>query len=93
MFVFLALITLTTCLQIPLNPTIDDFYNPPKDLETSQLGDVLKWRKMPFPVTSMFVNLPISNAWQISVRSQDTLNNSLAIVATILEPLMVIKTS
>lgn len=86
MFVFLALITLTTCLQIPLNPTIDDFYNPPKDLETSQLGDVLKWRKMPFPVTSMFVNLPISNAWQISVRSQDTLNNSLAIVATILEP-------
>ena len=49
MFVFLALITLTTCLQIPLNPTIDDFYNPPKDLETSQLGDVFKMEENAIP--------------------------------------------
>lgn len=86
MFVFFVLITLITCLQAPLNPAIDNFYNPPKHLERNKLGDILKWRKVPFPVTSMFVNLPISNAWQVSIRSQDTLNNPIAIVATILEP-------
>ncbi|KAL6449752.1 LIP7 Lipase 7 [Candida maltosa Xu316] len=69
------------------SPPDDDFYNPPSNLSDYALGEIIRSRQSPHPITSMFINpLPIVSSHQLLIRSQDTFQNPTAIITTILIP-------
>lgn len=75
----------TTLPQI-IPPLKDDFYLPPKGFENANLGDILRFRKAPAPIKSIYFPVDIANTWQVLIRSQDVNEDPKAIMATIFEP-------
>ena len=88
-----TLVVLCTLLSIifasPLSlksPLVDDFYNPPRGYESAKLGEILKLRKTPGKISSLFIPVEVKNSWQLLVRSEDSFGNAAAIVTTVIEP-------
>lgn len=70
----------------PKKPSQDDFYNAPDGFEDKPDGTILKIRKTPLPLRSLFVPVNVEGSWQILVRSQDSRGTPNAVVATIIKP-------
>ena len=88
-----TLVVLCTLLSIifasPLSlksPLVDDFYNPPQGYESAKLGEILKLRKTPGKISSLFIPVEVKNSWQLLVRSEDSFGNAAAIVTTVIKP-------
>ena len=85
--VFLALISLIFASPLTVkSPLVDDFYTAPDGYESAKLGEILKLRKTPSKLSSMFFEIDIKNSWQLLVRSEDSFGNATAIVTTVIEP-------
>lgn len=67
-------------------PSKDPFYSAPEGYEKAELGTVLKIRKTPHPLRSVYFKMKVKNTWQILYRSSDTFGNATAVVTTIIEP-------
>lgn len=83
------LLFISLVLTAPVKPTApseDEFYSPPSGFEDAELGSILKMRTTPFQITSVYFPVNIANSWQVLVRSEDSLGNATAVVATIFEP-------
>ncbi|CAI5759723.1 unnamed protein product [Candida verbasci] len=83
---YYLLIILASPIGPPTPPGEDEFYNPPEGYENEPNGAILKSRPCPNPLTNIFTPVNVKNCWQFLVRSEDTFNNSNAIVTTIIEP-------
>ena len=68
------------------SPLVDDFYNPPQGYESAKLGEILKLRKTPGKISSLFILVEVKNSWQLLVRSEDSFGNAAAIVTTVIKP-------
>lgn len=67
-------------------PSKDDFYIPPKNFEQSELGTILKYRRSPQKLRSLYFPIEIANSWDILIRSEDSYGNASAVVSTLMEP-------
>ncbi|KAI5955021.1 hypothetical protein KGF54_001582 [Candida jiufengensis] len=68
-----------------LPPHLDEFYKPPKNYNSTKVGEILKVRPPPGPIRSYLA--PINAiAWQILVRSENSRGEPNVIVMTLLEP-------
>lgn len=67
-------------------PSQDDFYTVPDGFEEAKEGDILKIRKTPHLLRSIYFPVKIRNSWQVLVRSSDSFGKANVIVATIMEP-------
>jgi hypothetical protein len=67
-------------------PSKDAFYIPPKNFEQSELGTILKYRRSPQKLRSLYFPIEIANSWDILVRSEDSHGNASAVVSTLMEP-------
>ncbi|KAI5965874.1 uncharacterized protein KGF55_001238 [Candida pseudojiufengensis] len=74
--------TLATTL-IP--PHLDEFYKPPKNYNSTKLGEILKIRPPPGPIRSYFAPID-AISWQILVRSENSDGEPICITMTLLEP-------
>lgn len=88
-----SLVVLFTLLSIVLasildlkSPLVDDFYKAPDGYESAKLGEILKLRKTPSQISSLFIPVEVKNSWQLLVRSEDSFGNATAIVTTVIEP-------
>lgn len=84
-FLFFATI-FAAPMDEPLEPINDPFYLPPPGFENEASGTILKIRKTPQQVRSVYFPVNIQNAWQVLVKSEDAKGNDTAVVATIFEP-------
>lgn len=71
---------------VPTPPTKDDFYVAPKNLSDYKNGDIIASRKAPAMIRSIYFPVNVKNAWQLSVRSENSHGDPTQIVTTILEP-------
>lgn len=88
-FTFLAaIITVVFAgpISAPVLPSKDTFYEPPTGFESAELGTVLKIRKTPNPLRSIYLEVNVKNSWQLLVRSSSAQGNATAIVTTLVEP-------
>lgn len=71
-----------------LKPTEDNFYNITSisNLVSAKEGTILKMRRTPHKVRSIYFPINVKDAWQVLVKSTDSQGNATAIVATIFEP-------
>lgn len=69
-----------------LKPTEDEFYVPPNGYEDKEPGTILRMRKPPLQLRSVFLPIQIKDSWQALVRTTDSHGNATAIVTTIIEP-------
>ena len=69
-----------------LSPEDDDFYQPPKGFESADPGTILRWRKAPGKLKSLFLPVNVKNMWQFAVRSTAPMGNALVIITTVIEP-------
>lgn len=69
-----------------LKPSEDEFYNATSNIEDVKVGTILKSRKTPQKLRSIYFPINVKNSWQILVRSTDSQGNATAVVATIMEP-------
>ena len=69
-----------------LLPEEDSFYTYPDNLEDYKLGEVIKLRRTPHRLRSVFFPIQVKNSWQILTRSSDTFGNATGVVSTIVEP-------
>lgn len=84
---FFSFIASVFALQIgPSIPSKDDFYKAPNGFESKPNGSILKIRKTPFPLRSMFLKVNVEDSWQILVRSEDSFGEPNAVVATVIKP-------
>ncbi|EAZ62805.2 predicted protein [Scheffersomyces stipitis CBS 6054] len=72
--------------QKVLKPTEDSFYDAPKGFEDAEIGTILKIRKTPHMLRSVYIPINVQNSWQILVRSESAEGNATAIVTTVIEP-------
>jgi pimeloyl-ACP methyl ester carboxylesterase len=70
----------------PLIPELDPFYTPPKGYESTDPGTVLRSRKTPHKLRSIYLPLNVKDSWQILVRSTDSFGNATAIVTSVIAP-------
>lgn len=70
----------------PLKPSEDPFYEAPANISSYSLGDIIDFRKAPNQVRALYAPLNIEAAWQLSVRSQNSREEPIAMVTTILIP-------
>lgn len=70
----------------PKYPDDDDFYTYSDDYESAKVGDILKIRKTPLQLRSIYLPMDVKNSWQLLVRSTDVHGNASAIVTTVIEP-------
>lgn len=71
----------------PVLPSVDDFYLLPSDFDKYKVGDIMKIRKTPHPLRSVWAELNVSASWQALVKT--TANdgkNTTWMVTTIIEP-------
>lgn len=73
-------------LSLPLAPTNDEFYEVPSNVSEYKAGDIIRWRPPPVQLRSIVFPLNVKNAWQLQIRSEDSLGNPTAVVTTIVEP-------
>lgn len=66
-----------------IRPDHDDFYAAPDNISDYANGQVIRWREPPNPLTYIG---SYSDAWQILFKTQDTNNESVAIVTTLIKP-------
>ncbi|RCK65998.1 Lipase 7 [Candida viswanathii] len=79
------LIPFVLCSPIP--PDQDDFYTPPPNITTTNLGDILKIRPIPTPIKSIIpIPFPISATYQLLFRTQDIHGTPIATVTTLIIP-------
>ncbi|CAK7902278.1 lipase 1 [[Candida] anglica] len=83
---FFAAIVASAPYPTVLPPSVDPFYDIPDELESKNPGDILKFRKSPHRIRSIFLPVDVKNAWQMMVRSTDSHGNATAIVTTLIEP-------
>lgn len=83
---FLFFLGRSFAIRLPLPPTDDDFYEVPPNVSEYKAGDIIRWRPPPVQLRSIVFPLNIKNAWQLQIRSEDSLGNPTAVVATIVEP-------
>lgn len=69
-----------------LTPSQDEFYRPPENFEDEKPGTILRMRKTPQPIRSLYLPINVKNAWQALVRSTNSEGNATAIATTIIEP-------
>ncbi|CUM47359.1 uncharacterized protein AC631_01270 [Debaryomyces fabryi] len=69
-----------------LTPSEDDFYSLPDGYEDKEPGTILKIRKPPQRLRSVYFPILVKDAWQALVRTTDSNGNATAIVTTIIEP-------
>ena len=69
-----------------LSPEDDNFYQPPKGFENAAPGTILRWRKAPGKLKSLFLPVDVQNMWQFVVRSTAPMGNALVIITTVIEP-------
>lgn len=96
--VLLALSLTLTGLAVPLNlargifeavtlPSQDPFYQPPANLASAQLGEVLRQREVSVPAAiELLAPGKTKTVWQILYRSQDDFGQPLAVVTTLFVP-------
>lgn len=70
----------------PLLPDLDSFYTPPKGYESTEPGTVLRSRKTPHKLRSIYLPLNVKDSWQFLVRSTDSFGNATAIVTSVIAP-------
>lgn len=70
----------------PVLPEADDFYSAPKGFESAKHGTVLKTRKTPHKLRSIYLPINVKDSWQMLVRSTDSIGNPIAIVTTVIAP-------
>ncbi|KAI5949408.1 hypothetical protein KGF54_005643 [Candida jiufengensis] len=68
------------------DPSEDEFYNPPKGFESKPVGTILRSRVEPGRLSNFLVPINVDGAWQILIRSQDSLDEPNVIAATIIKP-------
>lgn len=88
-FICLILVFLELVLAGPikvLTPSEDGFYKPPEGFESEDPGTILRIRKTPQQLRSIFLPIQVKGAWQALVRTTDSHGNATAIVTTIIEP-------
>ncbi|CAH2355164.1 putative lipase 1 [[Candida] railenensis] len=90
---FLLLALFTTVFAAPaadpspvLKPSEDPFYVPPDGFESEEVGTVLRLRKSPHPLRSVYFELNVKDSWQVLVRSSTAEGNATAVVTTLIEP-------
>ncbi|PVH18297.1 uncharacterized protein CXQ87_001217 [Candidozyma duobushaemuli] len=71
---------------VPTPPTKDDFYVAPKNLSDYRNGDIIASRPAPAMIRSIYFPMNVKNAWQLSVRSENSHGDPTQVVTTILEP-------
>ncbi|CCE77998.1 Piso0_000608 [Millerozyma farinosa CBS 7064] len=82
-----TIIATVRAASIPvLTPSQDSFYEPPPGYENTTVGTVLKIRKPPQRLRSIYFPINVKDSWQILVRSSDAKGKPTAIVSTIIEP-------
>lgn len=87
LFVYLFTIERASAGVTPtLKPSEDPFYRAPQGYENATLGTVLRMRRTPHKLRSVYFPVNIKGSWQIMVRSSDTFGNPTTVVATIMEP-------
>lgn len=87
LFIWLTLLAYTIAAPMTvLKPSEDDFYSAPEGFEDQELGTILKWRKTPYQIKSIYFPVNIKNSWQLLVRSEDAIGDPVAVTATIFEP-------
>lgn len=69
-----------------LKPSEDSFYEPPDGYEKEQPGTILRIRKSPHKLRSIYLPIEVKNAWQLLVRTTNSLGEPYAIVTTVIEP-------
>ncbi|KAF3985901.1 hypothetical protein FT663_05115 [Candidozyma haemuli var. vulneris] len=86
----LSLLTYTAAVSAsfikPTAPTEDDFYLAPGNLSSYKNGDIIASRPAPAMIRSIYFPVNVKNAWQLSVRSEDSHGEPNIVVTTILEP-------
>ncbi|CCE78584.1 Piso0_000608 [Millerozyma farinosa CBS 7064] len=82
-----TIIATVRAASIPvLTPSQDSFYEPPPGYENTTVGTVLKIRKPPHRLRSIYFPMNVKDSWQILVRSSDAKGNPTTIASTIIEP-------
>ncbi|KAK6459144.1 secretory lipase-domain-containing protein [Scheffersomyces xylosifermentans] len=84
--VFFCQIVLAAPTAKVLKPNEDPFYVPPEGYEDAEPGTILKSRKAPHMLRSVYLPVNVKNAWQLMVRSEGSQGNATAIVTTVIEP-------
>lgn len=72
--------------QKVLSPSEDPFYTPPQNYSEYKLGEVIKKRKSPHKLRSVYLSLNVKNAWQMMYRTSDTLGKPTYAITTLIEP-------
>ncbi|RLV89155.1 Lipase 1 [Spathaspora sp. JA1] len=67
-------------------PSEDEFYTLPKGYKDAKPGDILRVRKTPNRLSSIFFPVNVNNVWQLVVRSEDSFGKPTAFITTIIEP-------
>lgn len=69
-----------------LAPEDDDFYTAPANISSYKLGEVIKIRSLPAPLSTVLFPVNVKNSWQIGYRSSDSFGNANIAIETIIEP-------
>lgn len=67
-------------------PSNDAFYSPAEGYESAKEGAILKYRKTPLRIRSLYVPLNVKSSWQLQIRSTDSFGNPIVIINTVIEP-------
>ncbi|PSK33690.1 hypothetical protein C7M61_005243 [Candidozyma pseudohaemuli] len=67
-------------------PSEDPFYNAPANISNYKNGDIIGWRPAPTRIRSLYFPVNVKNAWQVQVRSENSLGEPQQIITTIFEP-------
>lgn len=70
----------------PLLPEVDPFYKPPQGYESLPHGTVLRTRKSPRKLRSIYLPINAKESWQFLVRTTDSFGNASYIVNTVIVP-------
>ncbi|QBM88769.1 Secretory lipase [Metschnikowia aff. pulcherrima] len=68
-------------------PSKDEFYKNPANIDSYKEGEIMKWRDTPRRIRSFFVpSFRAERAWQFMVKSTNTRGEPVGIVGTLIEP-------